>query len=304
MRKFRNTESFIRDCIAIHGNKYTYEDTEFVKRKDNVEINCVKHGKFEIKADNLLSGKGCMKCAVEKRADLRRDTTEDFIEKSRKVHGDKYDYSISVYVLDDVPLNIRCPIHGDFSMTPDAHKHSQGCSKCANVSRSKKHSDTLEDFVRKAKLTHGDKYIYSEVDYVGSKSKVKIICPSIGHGAFYQQPDNHIEGQGCPICQPGGFNSKLMGYVYVLQAGNITKVGITNKLPEQRCKKVSDFSKKSFEVVTSYHLEGCEARRLEKSALLWLAENYEKQEDKFNGSTECFLDVDLTALIFKIEQLK
>ena len=48
---------------------------------------------------------------------------------------------------------------------------------------------TTEDFIRKAKLVHGDKYDYSKVDYKGNKEKVCIICPE--HGEFWQSPVNH-----------------------------------------------------------------------------------------------------------------
>ena len=33
-------------------------------------------------------------------------TTEEFIEKSRKIHGDKYDYSNVKYITDRIKVNI------------------------------------------------------------------------------------------------------------------------------------------------------------------------------------------------------
>ena len=57
-----------------------------------------------------------------------------------------------------------------------------------------------EDFIRKAKAVHGDKYDYSKVIYVNNKTKVWIICPI--HGEFWQAPDKHIKcRQGCPKCR-------------------------------------------------------------------------------------------------------
>ena len=302
MRKYRTTETFIEDAEKIHGEKYTYENTIFVKTKEKVKINCVKHGEFETQPSNFLSGKGCMACAVELRANIRRDTLEDFIKKSEETHGKLYDYSQVIYVRETDPVVVSCHEHGPFTVLPELHKKVQGCPVCAKISRVKKLSDSTKSFVTKALAVHGNLYDYSEVDYKGTKEYVKIGC--LKHGIFEQWPNNHILGHGCPVCQPGGFNSKISGYVYVLQAENITKVGITNKLPKQRCRRVSNFSKKNFSVIKSYYLCGVKARELEKQVLSWLAENYKRQEDKFNGSTECFLDVDLTALIFKIEQLK
>lgn len=57
---------------------------------------------------------------------------------------------------------------------------------------------TTSEIVSKAKLVHGDKYDYSKTVYLGSKSKIKIICPI--HGEFEQLPSAHFQGQGCPQC--------------------------------------------------------------------------------------------------------
>lgn len=57
---------------------------------------------------------------------------------------------------------------------------------------------TTEDFIKKAILVHGDKYDYSKVIYINSKSKVCIICPE--HGEFYITPNSHLRGSGCPRC--------------------------------------------------------------------------------------------------------
>lgn len=55
-----------------------------------------------------------------------------------------------------------------------------------------------EIFLKKAREIHGNKYDYSKVNYVDSKTKVCIICPE--HGEFWQTPNKHLQGQGCPEC--------------------------------------------------------------------------------------------------------
>ena len=57
---------------------------------------------------------------------------------------------------------------------------------------------TTEDFIKKSKEKHGNKYDYSESEYVDSKTNVKIICPK--HGLFLQNPQSHYSGSECPIC--------------------------------------------------------------------------------------------------------
>lgn len=55
-----------------------------------------------------------------------------------------------------------------------------------------------EEFVRKARLVHSDKYDYSKVEYVNSTTDVCIICPI--HGEFWQRPAEHLRGKGCIKC--------------------------------------------------------------------------------------------------------
>lgn len=60
---------------------------------------------------------------------------------------------------------------------------------------------TQEDFIKKAKEIHEEKYDYSKVKYCDQKSKVCIICPK--HGEFWITPNNHTNKthpQGCKHC--------------------------------------------------------------------------------------------------------
>lgn len=57
---------------------------------------------------------------------------------------------------------------------------------------------TIEEFIKKAKSVHGDKYDYSKVVYKNHMTKVCIICPI--HGEFWQTPNNHLSNHGCPYC--------------------------------------------------------------------------------------------------------
>ena len=125
-------------------------------------------------------------------------TTQEFIERARKVHGDKYDYSKVEYVNNRVKICIICPIHGEFWQTPNAHLNGQGCSMCGRISQTKKRALSKETFITKARKVHGDKYDYSKVEYVNGKTKVCIICPI--HGEFWQMPVCHLKGEGCVKC--------------------------------------------------------------------------------------------------------
>lgn len=138
-----------------------------------------------------------------------RLTTNEFIEKAKQLHSGKYDYSQTVYVNSRTKLTIVCPEHGEFEQLPSSHLQGNGCPKCARIwsdehrlnlqkSSRKSRGMTTEEWVRKAKAIHGDKYDYSQTVYVNQRTNVKIICPI--HGLFEQKADSHIRGCGCRLC--------------------------------------------------------------------------------------------------------
>lgn len=117
-----------------------------------------------------------------------------FLKKARQVHGDKYDYSLVQYKNCKTKVQIVCPIHGVFEQTPDHHLNGKcGCPVCAGNQRS-----DLDTFIEKAEMVHGMLYDYSCVKYYNCHTKVAIICRA--HGVFYQTPNNHLLGKGCPYC--------------------------------------------------------------------------------------------------------
>lgn len=130
----------------------------------------------------------------------RKLTTEEFIQKAKEVHGDKYDYSKVEYKNNTTKVCIICPEHGEFLQIPYHHLQGSGCSKCSKIERINNQRYTKKVFVERAKEVHSDKYDYSKVDYKDSKTKVCIICKKKGHGEFYQKPNHHIRGVGCPWC--------------------------------------------------------------------------------------------------------
>ena len=57
---------------------------------------------------------------------------------------------------------------------------------------------TTAQFVVRADVVHNGTFDYSEVEYAGNNSKVKIICSE--HGAFWQRAADHMAGRGCAKC--------------------------------------------------------------------------------------------------------
>lgn len=120
-------------------------------------------------------------------------TTDKFIQKAKKVHGDRYDYSKAEYIGYKDDICIICPEHGAFWQKAKNHLSGYGCSICSG----RKKMRTI-DFVNRANLVHQNKYDYSKTVYKGNKEKICIICPE--HGEFWQQASSHLKGIGCPQC--------------------------------------------------------------------------------------------------------
>ena len=125
-------------------------------------------------------------------------TTEIFIEKAKAVHGDKYDYSKVDYLNSSTKICIICPKHGEFWQLPSAHLRGHGCPKCAIEGGIEQQKSNTEEFIRKAREVHGDRYDYSKVNYINNHTKVCIICKK--HGEFWQKPSNHLSGGNCYKC--------------------------------------------------------------------------------------------------------
>ncbi len=129
----------------------------------------------------------------------KRLTTEEFIQKARKVHEDLYDYSLVDYKNNRTKVEIICKEHGIFEQIPYNHLGLSDCPKCSDKTL------TTEEFIKKARKVHGDLYGYSLVDYKDFHTNVKIICKR--HGTFEQLPSNHLYKKGCLIC---GFNRRVL----------------------------------------------------------------------------------------------
>ena len=128
----------------------------------------------------------------------RKLTKKEVIERFKKVHGDKYDYSLVEYEGANNKIKIRCFLHGSFQQIPFEHWSGQGCPQCGILKRRNSRRKTTEEFIVEANLVQDDFYDYSKSIYKGNKNKIIIICHS--HGMFEQSPDSHLKGARCPEC--------------------------------------------------------------------------------------------------------
>lgn len=130
-KKCTPQDKVISKFIEIHGDKYDYSKVVYTKNKIKVDIICKTHGLFSQAPSDHSSGKGCNKCALERSAEARQLTTQEFVENSIKIHGDKFDYSNSIYVAAREKVEIICKTHGSFFQTPCSHTTGAGCPTCS-----------------------------------------------------------------------------------------------------------------------------------------------------------------------------
>lgn len=119
--------------------------------------------------------------------------TQKFIQRANSIHSGDYDYSKTEYTTMRGKVRIICPKHGEFWQNAANHLKGNGCPKCTS-----RVIDT-DGFIAKAKKIHGDNFNYDRVNYKTSMTKVMITCNKCGH-TFLQRPNNHLSGQGCPVC--------------------------------------------------------------------------------------------------------
>ena len=207
-----DTKEFIKRSKIKHGELYDYQGTIYENSSKKVNIKCNECNEiFNMIPNNHLTGSGCRVCTNKKMSIVNTSNTEKFIEKSLKIHGQLYDYSLINYINSVTPVEIICKEHGIFEQKPTIHLRGSGCKQCVYNFYKKEYLQTTEMFIKKAIKVHGELYDYSSVNYINSKNKLQLICKT--HGIFKQLPNNHLRGSGCPSCKLSKGEKKISKYL-------------------------------------------------------------------------------------------
>lgn len=297
-KKRYTTDEFVSKCQKLeHTGEMTFENTHYVNTSTKIKVFCHhkddygnEHGEFEITPLHLLAGEGCPKCRYIKSAASKRRSISEVIDAANEVHNGKYDYSlITEYKNDRIKYPIICPEHGVFYQTMNNHiKARQGCPVCGRNKCDEARKDTFEDFVRKARLTHGVKYEYLDNNYVNTDTKIGITCPV--HGVFYMEPGNHIFGQGCPKCfkDKSGVEKELFEYIQSLLPGIEVEENNRTILNGKEIDVYIPSLKLGFEM----------------NGLIWHSDKFDTDKNYHLNKTELALEKDITLVhIFEDEWL-
>ena len=295
-------DEFVRRCLEKHGDAYDYSKSKYINSYTNVEIVCKKCGKsfFQL-PNNHWKGYRCTHCYAK-----RRFTIEQFIQKSKEVHGNTYDYSRVQYKNNATKVLIVCSNHGEFYQSAATHMKGVGCPKCATYSNARKARVSFAEFAKRSRDNHGGSYTYSKELYQGLDKKAGITCKK--HGLFYQDAKAHMHGKGCRQCgfESSGFdrsrfkrvckkNNDGRGLFYVIKCKlgkeSFYKIGITSRSVKERyCSK--GHLPYSYTTLYSIKDNADYIHKLEARVHVLLKEHHYTPRLEFKGSVyECFTTI-------------
>lgn len=198
-KKLEKQENFIKKVYQKFGDKFDFKDVKYVNLKTPVILYCKDHNnyRFETRPDVLLrSPCGCPLCLEEHNKEIYQNNINKAGQKTLSILQEKFkgklDFSNSIYTGNSNYINFICYKHGEQrAIASNLLTAKHGCPKCANEAISAALTSTQEDFVKKAKDVHGDKYSYDKSIYINSSTPVEIYCNECQE-YFWQTPANHI----------------------------------------------------------------------------------------------------------------
>ena len=298
----KTTAEFIEEAKKKHGDECVYDKVDYKNTHMKVIITCRTHGDFEQTPKHHLSGKyACTKCGHIITSNKNTKNNDKFIEEADNKHNGVYLYKNTNYISAHKKVIITCRTHGDFEQIPHSHLSGRGCPSCGNIQTGITKTDSNDQFLEKAIKKHGDKFVYSKVDYKNTRTNIIITCRI--HGDFEQKPYHHLRCEiGCPKCRNelrcGGYTFEYLNnypkmkdapaYTYLIQLDNPSesfyKIGISRSL-SKRMSKINRESKSYITPIIQFDTTLQNAISIEQEILLLYPSH--KPSIKFGGSTEC-----------------
>lgn len=220
MNKY-DTKIFVEKAKFIHKNKYNYSKTKYVNSRTKVIITCPIHGDFEQLAANHIRGKGCPKC---NKGGSPKMTKDEFIKEAKRIHRG-YNYSKVEYYHSKEKVEVICPIHGMFKITPDHHLRGVGCPLC----NSSKGEILIEKWLKDHNIPFKFQFVL-EMPEIARCSNTIIIDFFVK----YQGKQYFIEFDGEQHFNPNHYFYKDGGYIE-----QVRRDKVLNKFCEEHKDKVS-----------------------------------------------------------------
>jgi hypothetical protein len=178
-----NTNYFVENAIKVHGDKYSYTNSECFNATDKVMIECPTHGKFPQPANQHLQGHGCPQCNFDQMAKDRSMGKENFIARSKELFGEKFDYSKVEYVNGQTNVILICKTHKEFKVRPNAHLTKKSSCPICNESKLEREVTFILD-KPKIKYERQKKFKWlgkQSLDFYLQDYSIAIECQGIQH---------------------------------------------------------------------------------------------------------------------------
>ena len=263
-RKGGDPDDFIKKAKSVHGHIYDYNFVKYVNPKTKIDILCPKHGVFTQRPDSHLAGSGCRKCSNEKNSIVQKSNTAEFVEKAKKIHGDKFSYDNVDYKGCLNTIAIKCDIHGEFKQAPRDHLTGRGCRKCSLM------GSKQEDFIENFLIQNGIEYIKNdrtvispkELDFIIPSKKIAIEC----HGLYWHSTEKKIDKK-CHLnklndCNSNGYRIVQIFEDEIMFNPNIVITRLKNLLglikksiPARKCKVFEINKSLCSRFLKKYHIQ-------------------------------------------------
>jgi hypothetical protein len=199
-------------------SKFNYINSQFFSLVIPTEVICLSHGAFVTNILNhlKLKGGGCLKCenifekvaAKNLRVKIaRREKSalrKKFLAKYKEAHGERFDYSDTVFENNNLHINVKCIEHGIFTVRRESHwKLSHGgCCQCKEKDSNNK---KVNNFVSRATKKHGGQFLYYHVSLKEIENGL-VTVECVEHGIFKTDREYHIRTEFgmCVGCKQKG----------------------------------------------------------------------------------------------------
>ena len=225
-------EQFLTELHNIHNNKYELlEQYKGIKTKIKFKCN-ICNNEFMMQPAQLLNGTNCPKCAKNQAKQKLTFTEEQFREKLKSIHNDKY-INIDPYINYQTKIKIHCNnCNNEWLITPANLLNGHGCPKCA-LNKQQINVSNNNEFKEKLKQIHQDNYLLLD-EFIDLNTSIHIHC-NICNNDFSILPLNILKpGIQCKHCKNNiTINEKTDYITYYIKNKETNKpiyVGITNDL--------------------------------------------------------------------------
>lgn len=187
---------FVKRASTKYNGKFDYSEVNYGGSKEDITVICPTHGKQITTPYNHLKGAGCYHCGKEEASKKKSSNNGNkVLSRLNKLYEGRYDLSKASYRGYNDYIEVGCPVHGFFKVTPAQFEKGLGCSKCLSYDG----KDPTEYFIQRCIDNLETKYDYSLTVFTHSDDYIDVICPV--HGVWSVKASAHLHDRsGCPSC--------------------------------------------------------------------------------------------------------